>query len=52
LVAHRHTASQSILSGVRVTIGMAATNTPIVTLNQRLGFVPEPMWITFHKTLV
>lgn len=33
--------------GIRVTTGMAATNLPIITLNQRLGFVPEPMWITF-----
>lgn len=36
----------------RVTTGMDATNGPIVTLNQHLGFVPEPMWITFAKALL
>lgn len=36
----------------RVTTGMDAANTPIVTLNQRLGFVPEPLWLTFAKALV
>jgi GNAT superfamily N-acetyltransferase len=35
----------------RVTTGMDATNTPIVALNQRLGFVPEPLWITFSQTV-
>jgi GNAT superfamily N-acetyltransferase len=34
-----------------VTTGMDATNTPIVALNQRLGFVPEPLWITFSQTV-
>jgi GNAT superfamily N-acetyltransferase len=33
--------------------GMAAHNTPIVTLNEKLGFVPiaEPSWLTFRLTL-
>lgn len=38
--------------GVSATTGMAATNTPIISLNLRLGFVPEPMWITFEKSFV
>ena len=35
----------------RVTTGMDASNTPIVLLNQRLGFAPEPMWLTFTQTV-
>jgi len=37
--------------GTTVATGMAANNIPIVTLNHRLGFVPEPMWITFVRQL-
>ncbi|MEZ4868026.1 MAG: GNAT family N-acetyltransferase [Caldilineaceae bacterium] len=37
--------------GVRVSTGMAATNLPMVVLNRRLGFVAEPMWITFQRRL-
>ena len=39
-------------NATRVTTGMDASNAPIVTLNQRLGFVPEPLWITFAQLLV
>ena len=35
----------------RVTTGMDASNTPIVLLNQQLGFVPEPMWLTFTQII-
>ena len=35
--------------GTQVATGMAANNLPIVMLNRRLGFVPEPMWITFWQ---
>jgi GNAT superfamily N-acetyltransferase len=35
----------------RITTGFAAHNHASVALNLKLGYLPEPSWITFHKPL-
>jgi GNAT superfamily N-acetyltransferase len=35
----------------RITTGFAAHNHASVALNLKLGYIPEPSWITFHKSL-